>query len=271
MPSGSRTCSAGRIATCASCSRRRPPTSTTTSPPPCSATPTSSGCDDRPDEMPPDAAARFVASDGTDRRWRPAYEALTPSAREALHDERAVQLAAHAADEAVRLGALPYHLARGSDPHGRGVEALLAALEHCVLMGFYHRVIELGREALDAARLGRPAGGLLARRRQGDDRADRARPARRSRRAVRRRLRLARRTRRSTSRPPTDGRCCSPASTTTPASTTGGPRRHINTAIAISQQLPRGRAAQLQPDVQRERARPSSRCTSATSTRRCAW
>ena len=93
---------------------------------------------------PLDGAARFVASDGTDGRWRSAYDALGASARAALHDARAEHLAS-AGDDAARLGALPYHLTRGSDPRGRGVEALLGAVEHCVLMGFYDAVIELGR------------------------------------------------------------------------------------------------------------------------------
>ncbi|HEU4841096.1 MAG TPA: tetratricopeptide repeat protein [Ilumatobacteraceae bacterium] len=103
---------------------------------------------DEPLTTPLDGAARFVASDGTDGRWRSAYAALDARDRAALHDARAEHLAA-TGDDAARLGALPYHLARGSDPGGRGVAALLVAVEHCVLMGFYDTVIELGREALD--------------------------------------------------------------------------------------------------------------------------
>ena len=97
---------------------------------------------------PPDAAARFVASDGTDSRWQAAYDALGPGARAALHDARADELEA-SGDDAARLGAIPHHRLRGTDPLGAGVAALLHAVEHCVLMGFYDAVIELGRTALD--------------------------------------------------------------------------------------------------------------------------
>jgi tetratricopeptide (TPR) repeat protein len=103
---------------------------------------------DPPDVLPPDAAARFVASDGTDERWRPAYDAASPATRAALHDARADHLVA-SGDAAATLGAIPYHRVRGSDPLGAGVDALLAAVEHCVLMGFYAAVIDLGRQALD--------------------------------------------------------------------------------------------------------------------------
>ena len=100
------------------------------------------------DVVPLDAAARYVASDGTDSRWRAAYDALGPGARAALHDARAEVVEA-SGDDAALLGAIPYHRLHGSDPHGAGVSALLAAVEHCVLMGFYDAVVELGATALE--------------------------------------------------------------------------------------------------------------------------
>jgi tetratricopeptide (TPR) repeat protein len=94
-------------------------------------------------------ADRHVATDCTsdDPGLVAAYEAATGTVRAALHDLRATDLAAR--DEpSLRLGAIPFHLERGSDPHGAGVAALLAAIEHGVLMGFYESVIELGRRCL---------------------------------------------------------------------------------------------------------------------------
>jgi tetratricopeptide (TPR) repeat protein len=102
---------------------------------------------DEPMPADPVLAARYVDADGTDERWRPAYDALDAAERAALHDARADQLE-RAGDAMARLGALPYHRTRGSDPTGAGADALLAAIEHDVLMGFYDAVIEQGREAL---------------------------------------------------------------------------------------------------------------------------
>ena len=77
---------------------------------------------------------------------RAAYEAADPDVRAALHDARATLLeGAHPRDH--RLGAIPYHREHGADPHGTGLQSLLAATGHCVDMGFYHAGIDLGRRA----------------------------------------------------------------------------------------------------------------------------
>ena len=96
-----------------------------------------------------EAARRFVDSDGTsdDPVLQDAYDTLDNVARAALHEIRAAEL--ESMNEAsLRLGAIPFHRSRGTDPTVAGAAALLAAVEHCVLMGFYHAVIELGRECL---------------------------------------------------------------------------------------------------------------------------
>ncbi|MFP5346251.1 MAG: hypothetical protein ACLGIA_04405, partial [Actinomycetes bacterium] len=74
---------------------------------------------------------------------REAYDSLDTAARERLHDARAEYLEG-LGRECLRLGAIPFHRERGSDPRGAGADALLHAIEHCVLEGFYDAVIELG-------------------------------------------------------------------------------------------------------------------------------
>jgi tetratricopeptide (TPR) repeat protein len=89
-------------------------------------------------------AAAFVAAEclSRDPRLREAYEALPAGQRAALHDARAAEV--EASDEpTLRLGAIPFHAERGSDP-AVAARALRAALEHCVLMGFYDAVLDLG-------------------------------------------------------------------------------------------------------------------------------
>lgn len=95
-----------------------------------------------------DLAARYVATDCTsdDPRLREAYDALPGSQRAALHDARAGELESRE-ERSLSLGAIPFHRERGSDPAGAGVEALATALEHCVLMGFYDAVVELGHRS----------------------------------------------------------------------------------------------------------------------------
>lgn len=95
------------------------------------------------------SAAAYVAADCTsdEPAQIAAYEALEPAERAALHDARAHELEGR--DEAsLRLGAIPFHREHGSDPRGAGAAALSAALEHCVLLGFYHAVLDLGARAL---------------------------------------------------------------------------------------------------------------------------
>jgi tetratricopeptide (TPR) repeat protein len=111
------------------------------------------------------AARRFVDGDCVDDDPVPAaaYAALGPAERVALHDRRAAELAERAGgsegaagsgdgEVSLRLGALPYHLLRGTDPGGAGVDAVHWALKHCKYLGFYHiaaELSEIGREFLD--------------------------------------------------------------------------------------------------------------------------
>jgi tetratricopeptide (TPR) repeat protein len=95
-----------------------------------------------------DLAARYVAGDCTSNNplLLSAYEQLPPAARAALHDARASEL--ESSDEfTLRLGAIPLHRERGNDPEGLGVDTLLAAIEHCVLKGFYDAVIDFGHRS----------------------------------------------------------------------------------------------------------------------------
>ncbi|MGW7459417.1 tetratricopeptide repeat protein [Streptomyces sp. NPDC054797] len=105
------------------------------------------------------AARSFVDGDGVDDDplTVAAYEGLPAAERAALHDRRAAELAERAEERepSLRLGALPYHLMRGSDPDGAGVEALREALLRCKYLGFYHAAVELGdegRRSVDPAR-----------------------------------------------------------------------------------------------------------------------
>jgi tetratricopeptide (TPR) repeat protein len=101
----------------------------------------------RAEQQPADphtAAAAYVAGDCTaeDPALVRAYEATAPAARAALHDARADELAA-LGEPSLRLGAIPFHRERGSDPRGTGAAALLEAIETCVLEGFYSAVVDL--------------------------------------------------------------------------------------------------------------------------------
>lgn len=97
----------------------------------------------------PSLIAEYIAGDclSHDPRLIQAYEQSQPSARAVLHDARAHQLEA-LNQASLRLGAIPYHRERGTDPLGAGAQALLHAIERCVLEGFYHAVIELGPRCL---------------------------------------------------------------------------------------------------------------------------
>lgn len=122
--------------------------------PPAARTPTAAGTD----AAGTDAGVRtqeellhaFVAADGTsqDPAETAAYEQADPALRTALHDRRAAELLAR--DElTLGLGAIPYHLERGSDPAGAGADALYEAARHCGAMGFYHSVIDFGTRGRD--------------------------------------------------------------------------------------------------------------------------
>lgn len=100
-----------------------------------------------------DAATMYVNSDCTDDHPRAyaGYLALPPARRAQLHDDRAAELAA-TGERSLCLGALPYHLERGTNPAG-GVHRLGEALDRCVELGFYHAAVDFGgrlRTLLDA-------------------------------------------------------------------------------------------------------------------------
>ncbi len=52
-------------------------------------------------------------------------------------------------EPSLALGAIPFHLERGCDPHGAGVRALYAAQDHCLVAGFYTAVVEYGYRGKD--------------------------------------------------------------------------------------------------------------------------
>lgn len=89
-------------------------------------------------------AARYVADDCTSdvAALVEAYQRLGVAERAALHDARAAELAT--GDWSLRLGAIPFHLERGSDPATTGGEALREALDYCVDMGFYEATVDFG-------------------------------------------------------------------------------------------------------------------------------
>lgn len=98
-----------------------------------------------------DLARAYVDSDGVsdDAAALAAYEALDAGARAALHDARAELLAGAAESEpSLRLGALAFHLERGSDRRTAGVEALIRAHERCKYLGLYGTAVEYGKRGL---------------------------------------------------------------------------------------------------------------------------
>lgn len=98
---------------------------------------------DGPEDRAAEAARAFVESDGASDvpAERTAYERLDADVRARLHDERAEALAA-TGDHSLRLGAIPYHRLRGSDPRRFAWPALAVAEDYCMGMGFYHAVLE---------------------------------------------------------------------------------------------------------------------------------
>lgn len=92
-----------------------------------------------------DAAAAYVNSDGTADHPRvyAGYLALPPGRRAQLHEDRAAELVA-TGEGSLWLGALPYHLERGTDPAGNGVRVLTEAMQRCVDLGFYHAAVDFG-------------------------------------------------------------------------------------------------------------------------------
>lgn len=103
------------------------------------ADPTDAGADER------ELARRHVASDcvDDDPAALAAYDRLEPAERARLHDQRADELEARG-ELSLRLGAIPYHRERGSDPTGAGAQALRFGLNYCIDMGFYEATIDFG-------------------------------------------------------------------------------------------------------------------------------
>ncbi|WP_165396328.1 tetratricopeptide repeat protein [Streptomyces sp. F001] len=107
-----------------------------------------------PAELRPDKQSRYeraawyVTTECTsDDPWlREAYASLPLAERAALHDARATELESRG-EVSLRLGAIPFHRERGSDPRGAGVDALRDALDHCMMMGFYDTLLDLGRRS----------------------------------------------------------------------------------------------------------------------------
>ena len=93
-------------------------------------------------------AARHVASECLSEEPAPriAYEGLDADQRAALHDARADELAA-TGEFSLRLGAIPFHRERGSDPKSAGVESLTFGIDHCSVMGFYHATADFAVRA----------------------------------------------------------------------------------------------------------------------------
>lgn len=102
-----------------------------------------------------DLAQAFIDSDGTSRdpALLGAYADLRPDERARRHTARAEALAA--LDEpTLRLGAIPYHLERGTDPANAGGAAVVAAHNDCYNRGFYDAALDLairGRKIISAA------------------------------------------------------------------------------------------------------------------------
>ncbi|MFJ5228757.1 tetratricopeptide repeat protein [Kitasatospora sp. NPDC088391] len=72
-----------------------------------------------------------------------AYLALPSDERARLHDLRRAELET-AGESSLRLGAIAWHAEHGSDPSGAGADVLRHALDHCMDLGYYHAVLDLG-------------------------------------------------------------------------------------------------------------------------------
>ncbi|UGT43323.1 tetratricopeptide repeat protein [Nocardia yamanashiensis] len=64
------------------------------------------------------------------------------------HNQCAAELIARK-EFSLHLGAIPFHLERGSDPGGAGAEANERALQHCVMQGYYDATIRFGQRVLE--------------------------------------------------------------------------------------------------------------------------
>lgn len=89
-------------------------------------------------------ATRYVAGDCTSDMPAElaAYDDLPVARRQILHDRRAAELAT-TEEHSYDWGAIPFHLEHGTDRLGRGAVAMVAALDECMLLGFYDATIDL--------------------------------------------------------------------------------------------------------------------------------
>ncbi|MFB6891346.1 tetratricopeptide repeat protein [Kitasatospora sp. NPDC056327] len=97
---------------------------------------------------PRDSAAlgrAHVAADGTgdDPALLAGYLALPADERARLHDLRRAELET-VGESSLRLGAIAWHAEHGGDPAGAGADTLRQALDHCMDLGYYHAVVDLG-------------------------------------------------------------------------------------------------------------------------------
>jgi tetratricopeptide (TPR) repeat protein len=105
-----------------------------------------------------DLAQAYIDSDGTspDPALHRAYADLPAAERARRHTARAEHLAA-AGEPAARLGAIPYHAERGTDPAEAGVTAISEAVNGCFDLGYYDATLDLAlRGRRIAPRTGEP-------------------------------------------------------------------------------------------------------------------
>ncbi|MFJ9952647.1 tetratricopeptide repeat protein [Kitasatospora sp. NPDC091207] len=90
-------------------------------------------------------ARAHVAADGVgdDPDELAAYLAVPGPERARLHDLRRAELET-VGESSLRLGAVAWHAEHGSDPSGAGADTLRHALDHCMDLGFYHAVVDIG-------------------------------------------------------------------------------------------------------------------------------
>ncbi|MFE2106877.1 tetratricopeptide repeat protein [Kitasatospora sp. NPDC059463] len=93
----------------------------------------------------PGLGRAHVVADGTgdDPAALAAYLALPADERARLHDLRRAELET-VGESSLRLGAIAWHAEHGSDPSGVGADILRHALDHCMDLGYYHAVVDLG-------------------------------------------------------------------------------------------------------------------------------
>jgi tetratricopeptide (TPR) repeat protein len=96
------------------------------------------------DPTPAQAAAAFIASDGTSDipGEHEGYLRADPELRQRLHDERAAELASRD-EQSLRLGAIPYHLEHGSASRTAARDAYTEAVDYCIGKAFYDAGLEL--------------------------------------------------------------------------------------------------------------------------------